>query len=1685
MQSDDTGRAADKAPKPELESQDKTLRWLLEQDMEEPSEKVFRVTDNSRSSVDLNEFETAVARRPMFGGNDSADDLSAFVDEEIVLSGMDGSSDIYTRPSAEASELTAGNGYDIVAIDHRRHQETDGVSDNSIDDGTDILGLLDDDDIGSQPLALQRKAAPKIQIREATSVAAGSEAIVRGQTIDRNIAAQREESPAETLPAVTDPVDDTGVVQAPDSGVAPVEEVALHSNESGDDRHTVANGGWLSDLAEDFDLINESALSLELDESAAVDDLSELENSEPVEEEWFSCAEENAEQQWPADDSLQSNSLDPVDELDMSMCREETATESAPAPAMAPENPPGTDAQWQADHEPMLPVSLEADDSDLDLSDAAGPAVVEDRREQTLWAPGESAVDAVIPATSPVTDGVKNLGRELSPARLEAQSETDPEPEAGDVFSYVNNHVPPVDDGEFDRYLLRGEHLEETFYDFESLAVERTEGVVSVDPSLDSDLDYHQDFSLPQDFSPATVEALTQVLAPVMQELSQAVELRLKELQLPADSVVLDAMLATDPLSCRQCADGGYAPVVSVWQAPAVLQALDSSEQLALCVRLVFRDSGEPCNDLFQQGFTAIAPLTEVAAESWSIWRHSGQAPGDRGAEHGTASAAPGLLLDCEPANDADLVGEPVAPDWSGVDSREAPTVDRDSRIDALAGLPEGLDLEPPKHEAALLDWMDETIADDESDTFSMTDGDWLSEPGLPDDEGVLALLDEVALEMQDELAVADEAFGSSVPVPAPAPGLELPSAGSDKDPYAEPDTEQVFEALNIFSSAELDDWDADDDTVLDVDVDALFESLGASSEADIGDICGVEVAEFDSTETAEDLVEPAVGSQPVAELPVSAAIGSCQSDDAQRDDSRTAASPETANSAWCIPANIRFNSTSPGSSELFRDFLNAFLEEGAVEIEKLEDAVGQWEQDFESAAGSDVVPRVLHNLKGIAKGVGLQRYGTFIHNFETLLAALARPAPGAEEAYFSIVNAWLDTAVQGFEHIRNTKTDVLSELPQVKGWGQPHTVEDSAVVIDSDSEVRAGNPVRTRERQQDKQLADEGAKVLTAQQTIRMTSGSLDHLLNLNNQAQQLGVRASQSTLKSKRAAVELLARLSSVRLHITKIADRALQNVTARGGQVGTDLDALEMDQYSELQEAANILREGIEDLDDLIHVSTRQTASAEALLKQQASVVSSLGSAIRDARVVPVSRLMPGLRRIVRTVGADLGKAVNFRVLNEVGKLDRDSHVCCQVILEHMVRNALDHGIELPEARRAAGKPETGQISIDVSKDGSDYLIKLSDDGRGIDPALLRETAYTRGLDVNVSELSDRDVLRLIFHKGFSTAAKLSEISGRGVGMDIVLSELQQIGGEIDIESTLGVGTNFTVRIPSNVNVNGALLVTAGESSYAIPLDGLIAVEHVSASDFYRAITSGKSLPVYDMECDPAYLATLCHGEQLPDPGSWLGDSVPVMIAGTEERYMALAVDDVAEALELVIRSLGAQFSQVPGVAGGATTSDGQAIVALDLNALVRSYAASDVSTVTFERETNERMLVLVVDDSRTQRMVATSQFDTLGVETVTAENGMVAIDMLNTTHRLPDVVLLDVEMPVKDGIQTLREIRRSARYKHLPVIMVTSRTGPKHRALAQEAGCNGYMGKPFNFPVLVEQIVQLTGHELQVN
>ena len=870
-----------------------------------------------------------------------------------------------------------------------------------------------------------------------------------------------------------------------------------------------------------------------------------------------------------------------------------------------------------------------------------------------------------------------------------------------------------------------------------------------------------------------------------------------------------------------------------------------------------------------------------------------------------------------------------------------------------------------------------------------------------------------------------------------------------------------------------------------DADEEALFASL-SMGEMELEDICDVTpeaFADSDSSLSQDSPVNVVRAADQEPALPT-------HSDDSVED------------TRWCVPDDIQFSFASASGGEIVKEFLAAFIDEAATELEKLEDGIAQWEKSYDGNGLPDTVLRTLHTLKGIAKSVGLARYGTLIHNFETLLEQLEMPGIGAQENYLRIVSAWLSAAVQGFETIEVTREDIASELPgQAISAVEPADglttvplqqvlTQDPAVAeiepSPADAAIAAARAVPRNPllNTRPAATAGDGVKALANQQTIRMTADAIDHLMNLANQAQQLGVRSSQSTVRSKLATSELQARLSSVRANVNQIADKALLSVTAQGRTQTSELDALEMDQYSEIQEAANLLREGVEDLSELIVQTNRQNTLVEALLKQQASAITSLRGSIQAARVIPVSRLMPSLRRIVRSASADLGKSVTFRVLQEIGSLDRDSHARCQIILEHMVRNALDHGIELAQQRVKAGKPGSGEITIDVHKDGGDYVISLADDGRGMDPDALREAAIKRGLDTDVNALSDEDALKLIFHKGFSTASQVSEISGRGVGMDIVMSEIQQLGGDINITSELGKGTTFSIRIPANLTVNGALLVTAAEQSYAIPLDGLIAVEQVPVEDFFEAVTQNTSLQLFGLDCEPTYLATLCSGAKLPERGTW-GTTIPVIIAGSDERTMAIAIDDVKQALELVIRGLGAQFASVPGLAGGATTADGQAIVALDLNSLVESMGDEPLSALAVATEARERMLVLVVDDSRTQRMVATSLLEKLGVETLTAENGLIAIDLLNDSHRLPDVILLDIEMPVKDGIQMLREVRNSPGLCHIPVIMVTSRTGAKHRRLAEEAGCNDFMGKPFNFPLLVQRINALTGHDLQLN
>jgi len=1355
------------------ENQEKSLRWLLEMDLSEPEETLFKVSSVEYVDAGLSAFEAEVAARPLIRGNAHSDDLASYVDEEIVISSESASSDIYGRkPQSNRDDAPAVNRDAVMAIDFSRARgdaEVPAVT-ARVDEGVDILGLAVDDDMGEKYLAIKR-VKPGSANGSANGARAGGDAAALG----------------------------------------------------------------------------------------------------------------------PQSDGL----------------------------AFVP-GAPGDGEGGGGDDDPPVFIEL-------------------------TGAPVTTQV------VDPSSDRVANDGGF----------------NYSSVLDYVASIPQPVDDEEFDNYLLAGEHLLDADSDPDELTVERTEGVIALDPYTDTAIDYHEDFHAMDGFARDSASAIAAVIAPVMEEISSAVRMRLKELGLDASAVAVDVRLGTDEASIKQCYAQGFEPVSAIcFEMPEPLHSIDQAARDSIYVRLVNAQLQANWNDLFSLDF---APGKAGHA---SIPEESGQAQ-SVAAEQSVGEARPD-----------------AATNWA---------------------LDEGFG--------------EDIFGDDFSDDFTaqLSSGEFVA---AADIEAAFADLSHPH---------EDEPFGD---------GIEDAGAGTAQreEPSAVSAPEPVLEVA---------------DEPQDIDI-----------------------AAFDGTRVD-----------------------------------------------GFVPDYIEFSYTSQSNAEIFTDFLDAFIEEGSAEVEKLETEVGEWEKNVASEPLFAKVSRTLHTIKGIAKGVGLQRMGTLVHNFETLLDKMPRPAVGEEQAYFRIVNAWLDAVVRGVEHIADKRVDVASELPahgEAAATARPTvdvaaaTASDMAGNVDKADKTgrvakadKADRAAKQRgapgdavvpaprapaesamavassiEKKRDQQLADEGAKVLAAQQSVRITSEKLDHLLNLNAQAQQLGVRASQTTSRSKRSSAELQARLSSVRTHIRKIADRALLNVNARPGSSNPDLDALEMDQYSELQEAASILREGVEDLADLVDVVSRQNLQIETLLKQQSSVISSISSSIQGARVVPVSRLMPGLRRIVRTVSTDLGKIVSFKVLNETGALDRDHYARLQVMLEHMVRNALDHGIESPDERVAMGKPTGGRITIDVRKSGGDYLIRLSDDGRGIDPDAIRASAYQKGLKVDVDALSDEEAIRLIFHKGFSTASTLSEISGRGVGMDIVLTELQQIGGDVQIQSAVGLGTAFEIRIPSNVSVNGALLVAAAGQSYAIPLNGLVAVEQVPVEEFFAAVEQHATITIAGNPCEPTYLATLCQGLSLPDRSAW-GKFVPVIIAGCADRHMAIAIDKLEEALELVVRSLGSQFSTVPGVAGAATTAEGEAIVALDLNLLVSSAGPDGVAPVAVDQPKSTTLLALVVDDSRTQRMVTTSQLDTVGVETVTAENGLVAIDLLNATHRLPDVILLDVEMPVKDGIQTLREIRKSRRYGHLPVIMVTSRTGAKHRALASEAGCNAYMGKPFSFPALIKQINDLTGFELQIS
>ena len=605
-------------------------------------------------------------------------------------------------------------------------------------------------------------------------------------------------------------------------------------------------------------------------------------------------------------------------------------------------------------------------------------------------------------------------------------------------------------------------------------------------------------------------------------------------------------------------------------------------------------------------------------------------------------------------------------------------------------------------------------------------------------------------------------------------------------------------------------------------------------------------------------------------------------------------------------------------------------------------------------------------------------------------------------------------------------------------------------------------------------------------QETVKVPAGLLEELVNLAGETSIFRGRVEQQVSDMSQTLQDMESTIERVRDQLRRLDMETQAQILSRHQEeidLGyDDFDPLEMDRYSQLQQLSRSLFESASDMLDLKETLASRSRDAQTLLLQQARVNTELQEGLMRTRMVPFDRLLPRLRRVVRQVSAEVGKQVELVVGNAEGEMDRSVLERMMSPLEHMLRNAVDHGIELPGQRSEQGKTAVGQIRLDLQREGGEIVLRLEDDGRGVDLQAVRAKAIERGLMDADAELTDQEILQFILEAGFSTAQQVTQISGRGVGMDVVNSEIKQVGGSMLLSSEPGKGTSFIIRLPFTVSVNRALMVHSGDDLYAIPLntiEGIVRVSGYELEAYYAPDAppfeyAGKQ---YDLRYLGGLLGT---GQQPRLSGHSL--PLPVILVRGAEHSIAVQVDALAGSREIVVKNLGKQFAVVSGISGATILGDGRVVVILDLLAVIRAQHAhahhrpgSDLPAAVEDKAT----LVMVVDDSITVRKVTSRLLERHGMEVVTAKDGVDAIAQLQDLQ--PDLMLLDIEMPRMDGFEVATLVRHDERLKDLPIIMITSRTGEKHRERARSLGVNEYLGKPYHETELLELIGTLVGRD----
>lgn len=721
-------------------------------------------------------------------------------------------------------------------------------------------------------------------------------------------------------------------------------------------------------------------------------------------------------------------------------------------------------------------------------------------------------------------------------------------------------------------------------------------------------------------------------------------------------------------------------------------------------------------------------------------------------------------------------------------------------------------------------------------------------------------------------------------------------------------------------------------------------------------------------------------------------------------------------------------------ADEIDPQLATLFLEEAPEQLHQIEAELRAWRDTPADAGHGQRIARLLHTFKGGARMCGAMSIGELAHSMETRVEQ-ALASGGAAPALLDGLIASLDRASQMVDSLR-----------------QP----GAAPVVSAPAAV---TPAPT---------AEASAAVM-----LRVRADLIDHLVNEAGEMAIARSRIEGSMKGAKSALLDLTENIARLRSQLREFEIHAETSMQSRLGSSEAhqrEFDPLEFDRFTRLQELTRMMAESVNDVATVQHTLLRQVEIAGEALTAQSRQNRELSHALLRARMVPFSTVAERLHRIVRQTAKELERQANLDIHGGNTPVDRNMLERMLGPLEHLLRNAVAHGIETPEARSAAGKLELGEITLDIVPSDNDIVLTLADDGAGLDLAAIRRRAVERGLLAADAQVDDAALMELIFHPGFSTAAQVSEIAGRGIGLDVVREEVTQLGGRVEISTAPGRGTQFRILLPLTLAVIPIMLVTAAGREWAIPASMVEEARQITPAEAVAAREAGK-IGHAGIDYPWHNLPRLFGLAEEAGPPTW-----QLLLASGGAR-IALEAEALTQNLEVVVKSVGAQLARVPGITGATVLPDGSVTLIVNPVALTRRARPQRPAATAASRQAaaGEAPLVMVVDDSLTVRKISSRLLERAGYRVATAKDGIDALEQI--ARQKPDVILADIEMPRMDGFELVRALRADPQLADLPVIMITSRIAERHRQVARELGVRHYLGKPYDESELLGLIAGL--------